>query len=242
MDDQDDVVGAEMVTIATFANAIEAEMAKNRLAEEHIPAFVLGETSGTLFSGMTNLLGSIRLQVTENNADRALAILEGESGEDIDEGPEPEPSTAIKAPEWARAPAGSAAGSTDPSIQSPPGVKEVADPDADLRGVDPDEEGDTDDEKDEDPYRVTWGPDDYAVRAWKVAGIGLLLLPPLWMLALPPVLHVYSAWYLLQLFSMPEKPSPAAKRKAYLALVIDALAIGLWPLVCCSGGLRHGFY
>jgi Putative prokaryotic signal transducing protein len=226
----------EMVTLATFANTIEAEMVKNLLADEGIPAFVIGETSGTLFSGMTNLFGEVRLLVAESNLERATAILEeDEDDEDLPETePLPEPGTAFKAGDWAREPS-SRKGTVDDSIRAVPGVKEAPEADAALRTeeVKRVKEVEKDDDEEEDAeLRVDWGPDDHAARAWKASIIGLLMFPPL--------LHLYSLSCLVQVFFGDESPSPAGLRKAVAAGIIDVLVIVVVLFLLCSGVVHFG--
>jgi hypothetical protein len=61
-----------------------------------------------------------------------------------------------------------------------------------------------------------------ARRAWRSAVIGLVVCPLL--------LHLYSAWLLLQLPWTEEPFTPAGKRLLYGALVIDILVLGLAAL------------
>jgi hypothetical protein len=68
-----------------------------------------------------------------------------------------------------------------------------------------------------------------AARAWRAAVFGLL--PPLL-----PLLHFYSAFLLFKLLGGKETLSPAAKRKAIAAAILDALVFAgvillLWHLI-----------
>lgn len=261
----------EIVTLGTFANTFEAEMAKNRLADEGIPSFVTGETSG-IFAGMTNLFGEVQLLVAEKNLERARTILE-EEPEDEPAAPErephvPESNTSIKAPEWAQEPPAKSESKAGAAVQAAPGTKETTRADADSRAGQPttvpdrsvppsepapgpagkaaskaepavqaaslissdaapapaNQQGKGDEEEEE--YRITWSADDYAARAWKAAIIGFF--------ALPPVLHFYSLWCLIRLFSMDEDLSPSGTRKLYGALAIDTLVFTFISLLCCG--------
>ncbi len=58
----------DLVTIATYITAVEADMAKARLAAEGIRAFELG---GLPFAGATG----ISLQVSPDDAERAREVL-----------------------------------------------------------------------------------------------------------------------------------------------------------------------
>jgi hypothetical protein len=61
-----------VVTIASFAFTPEAEMAKNLLETEGIPAFLAGELSANL---LNNAAGEVQLQVRAQDAQRAVAVL-----------------------------------------------------------------------------------------------------------------------------------------------------------------------
>lgn len=58
----------DLVTIATYITAVEADMAKARLTAEGIPAFAAG---GAPFAGATG----IHLQVAPDDAERAREVL-----------------------------------------------------------------------------------------------------------------------------------------------------------------------
>lgn len=65
-----------LVTIHTYGDSFEANLALNRLQAEGIQAFLLDEnmvaTGGGLYTG---LVGGIRLQVPEPDVERALSLL-----------------------------------------------------------------------------------------------------------------------------------------------------------------------
>ncbi len=82
---------------------------------------------------------------------------------------------------------------------------------------------DDEEEEEDEPGSAA---DSDATRAWRAAVIGLLLLPPL--------LHIYSAFLLLQLPWAEGALSPAGKRKALAAAVVDALVLGFVILLICS--------
>jgi hypothetical protein len=253
----------EMVTLATFANTFEAEMAKNRLAEEGIASFLMGETS--VLSGI--LFGEVRLLVQEHNLGRARAILEAESEDESTteevEPPESEPSTSIKAPDWAREPAArptvdfravsgpkiahevgqsagqptpesksaikptvptpQPAGTAEPAIQAPARISSLPEGHANPGTDTATSEHEKDDEKEEEDFRIS-NADAYASRAWKAALIGFLVLPPL--------LHIYSLWCVLQLLMTDEDLSPTGTRKLYGALLIDGLVVMFGGILC----------
>ncbi len=65
----------KLVTIAQFANYIEAEMAKQLLADYGIEAVATGENASNIYSGLPFIEGP-ELQVLERRAKEALKILE----------------------------------------------------------------------------------------------------------------------------------------------------------------------
>jgi len=229
----------DIVTLASFANPIEAELAKNRLADEGIPAVLSGEMTNAVF-GMNNFFGAVQLLVAERNLLRARAILDNEPEEDAsEEEPAPAPSTAIKARDWALPPAPAREQNpVEQNVQPAPGVTQPADRDADLlQAVGPDlqtAEPRTDirsnhgDEREQD-YKLhdAWGPDDYATLAWKSAVIGLLILPPL--------LHLYSLSCLVRLlFFQRASLSAAGMRNVVRAVLLDGLVICFVLFLLCS--------
>jgi hypothetical protein len=63
---------SRFVTVASFTSTVEAQLAKNLLESSGIAAFLAGElTANTL----TGLFGGTHLQVHEENAQRAVALL-----------------------------------------------------------------------------------------------------------------------------------------------------------------------
>src|SRR5262249_28016422 len=75
----------KLVTLTTFHSPVEAELARNRLGEEGIPAFLTDEAGAGLFGAS---LGTIKLQVVEADVCRAREVLAalreggGEGGDD----------------------------------------------------------------------------------------------------------------------------------------------------------------
>jgi len=219
----------EMVTIATFGDPIEAQVIKNRLEEEGITAFITGGESGGLFAGMGGAFGLVRLLVAEKDEERALAILDETAEEDLPDEPDTDPVTSIRAA-GGNEPDEDEDSEPDGRIQSVPGVKEAAALPRSPRGDAPAVKlADNDDDETEEP-RVDWGAEDYAARAWKAAVLGVLILPPL--------LHLYSIWCIIRLYSIDEELSPAGRRKFYGALFIDVLAVTVLPLLICAGALN----
>jgi hypothetical protein len=66
----------DLVTIATFPDGPEADLARQRLEFEGIRAFVLDEQSDGVMPFMISSTGGIRLQVAPEDASRAREILE----------------------------------------------------------------------------------------------------------------------------------------------------------------------
>jgi hypothetical protein len=64
-----------LVTVATFANSVEANLARNRLVEAGIKAFLGDEEAVNMAWYWTSALGGIKLQVPEGDVDAALALL-----------------------------------------------------------------------------------------------------------------------------------------------------------------------
>ena len=65
-------------TIAYFHSPIEAELARLKLASFEIEAHVLDEDSGVSFGGLSPSKDGVRLQVLEEDSERAVAALESE--------------------------------------------------------------------------------------------------------------------------------------------------------------------
>jgi hypothetical protein len=83
-----------LVTVMTFKNSFEAQLAKNLLEDESITSVVTGEFSSDLLLGTVLGQHQIALQVREEDAQRAVALLaevelnkdwedEAESGTDV---------------------------------------------------------------------------------------------------------------------------------------------------------------
>jgi len=65
----------DLVVVATFRTAAEAELAKEILDNEGIPAFLGNEMSANLMPYLSSDLVRITLQVSQKNADRARDML-----------------------------------------------------------------------------------------------------------------------------------------------------------------------
>ena len=64
-----------LVTIAEYASYIEAEMAKQLLADYGIEAVATGENASNIYSGMPAVGGYCKLETLEGQAEKALEIL-----------------------------------------------------------------------------------------------------------------------------------------------------------------------
>jgi Putative prokaryotic signal transducing protein len=84
----------DLVTVATFADPVEANLAKNRLEASGVRAFLANEETVDMDWLLGNALGWIRLEVGDQDADAARAVLnrqeELETSSDV--GPEKAPS------------------------------------------------------------------------------------------------------------------------------------------------------
>src|SRR4051812_45898526 len=68
----------DVVTVATYAKPEEAHLARLRLCREDIPAFVIGENTVQMAWTWTILVGGVKLQVAEEDFDRARELLKAE--------------------------------------------------------------------------------------------------------------------------------------------------------------------
>ncbi len=67
----------ELVTIATFSMAVEADLARAKLESEGIECFLADEHTVTVNWLYSQAVGGVKLQVRESDAQRALEILKG---------------------------------------------------------------------------------------------------------------------------------------------------------------------
>ena len=67
----------DLVTVATFPDVAEAELAKGRLQLEGIAAFVIDAQTAGVMPFLTGSTGGVRLQVRAENAEQAREILNG---------------------------------------------------------------------------------------------------------------------------------------------------------------------
>lgn len=88
----------DLVTVATFGDALTAEMARNRLEAEGIRAMIMDRETSAMAWHLTNAIGGVKLLVAAHDEDRAIEILDHpRSHQDADD--TGEESEAIVAPE-----------------------------------------------------------------------------------------------------------------------------------------------
>jgi hypothetical protein len=202
------------VTLVRLSSSLEAEMVKNLLEEEGIPVLVAGGATTTLFSGLGTALSHVELQVPEDRlaeAERVLAAATPKptySGDyDPDLTPDDDPDS------WTYCPgcgsevsaALDACASCGKAAEGS-GMKEPA---SRAAGSD---EGAEEIEESDGALK-----EQLADRAFRSALFGLV--------ALPPLLHIYSLWQLLRLSDYEATLSSSGRRKTAAALLIDFLAL-----------------
>jgi hypothetical protein len=65
----------DLVTVASFPDVAEAELAKERLEIEGIRAFVVGAQTAGVMPYLVNASGGVRVQVGPKDVERAREIL-----------------------------------------------------------------------------------------------------------------------------------------------------------------------
>ncbi len=76
-------MGERLVTIAQFPSYIEAELAKQQLADSGVDAVVTGANASNMYGGLP-FVGLPELQVLESRAKEALEILESSKGQELE--------------------------------------------------------------------------------------------------------------------------------------------------------------
>jgi hypothetical protein len=66
----------DLVTVATFSQLEEAQIARARLESEEIESFLSGEAMAQTLWHLTNAIGGVKLQVAPEDAGRARTILD----------------------------------------------------------------------------------------------------------------------------------------------------------------------
>jgi hypothetical protein len=80
----------DLVTVATFADPVQANLAKNRLEASGVRAFLANEEAVDMDWLLGNALGWIRLEVGDEDADDARAVLDHHDGVDASAAVAPE--------------------------------------------------------------------------------------------------------------------------------------------------------
>jgi hypothetical protein len=63
-------MSSNVIRVATYYDAVEAEFARGRLAEARIKSFLGSEATGNLFPGLSGSLGRFDLHVAEEDLER----------------------------------------------------------------------------------------------------------------------------------------------------------------------------
>lgn len=66
----------KLITIKTFDNPIDAHILKNRLEADEIECFLQDENTVAIDPLLSNAVGGIKLQTKEENAQKALSIIQ----------------------------------------------------------------------------------------------------------------------------------------------------------------------
>jgi hypothetical protein len=182
----------KLITIATFGNAVEANLARNRLETAGIRAFLADADTVDMAWQLTGAVGGIKLQIPEGDEEVALSLL-GQPLEAVSRRASGSPSRkrrkVIKLTAITR-----------------DGVRVGAE-DADEEEDDSPFGEDEDDEEEEGPSEI----DQVAERAWRGALIGILFLP----------IQLYVFGLLLHVIFSREKPSPRLRWKIVAAAAIN---------------------
>jgi hypothetical protein len=227
-------VGDKLVTVASFWDSFEADLARNRLEAAGVDAW----SADAAFVGMAwqyaNAVGGVKVQVRDRDVDRARAVLAevrdgghdspaaaaepaagGSAGAVADAGDEADgadgrqalsrdPSTGEDAALDVAARGGGEWGAADE-----PAEPVAAPPDAaDLSPADGSAGDDADDPGDPDPPDTA--RERAAERAYRAAVLGLLLVP----------LQLYVFWLVLKVFLSDDRLAPRPRRRAVVAGVI----------------------
>jgi hypothetical protein len=232
----------KFVTVASYTQPIEAQLAKGRLEDEGIKVFLTGDLTANTFSGLGGLGGQVQLQVPEADVKRAEEILAACAEEEaLDE--DWEERVEEEAGVWTCSLCGTPvddAVAVCPSCETPREAVQNAPPsitlqrrrmavqeqseegiqrrgevtkEAPLPAEMPEPEGELD-----LPKLETFLGDDLARRAFRSGLISLAFFP----------LGIYTVWLLLRLAFFSEEVSPAGIRKIYGALFLAGLNLVYW--------------
>jgi len=216
-----------LVTVERFATPFEANMAKNRLEAEGIPAFLADEqTVGNLWH-MGGALGGVKLLVPDDYIQKAMDVLTTPPDEEVFSGaqtdlPSDPDSEAIQAARTCPL-CGNQLG---PDEGPCPACGSSGENETELKTINHDPEFRDSAEEDAASDAPLPQGDELAFRAWKMAAFGLIFFP----------LTFYSSWLLIRLFLFPAPLSPEGKRKMLGALVFDVVVLILLYVVILALG------
>jgi hypothetical protein len=201
----------KLITIATFANPVEANLAKNRLETAGIRAFLADEETVDMAWQLTGAVGGIKLQIPEGDEEVALSLLEKpmEAVERRATGrPRRKTRKVIKL-------------TTAITVDGPRMVTERAEE------LEEDEEpvfgDDEDDEEEEEPSEI----DQVAERAWRGALLGILFFP----------IQLYVFGLLIHVIFARERPSPRLWWKVGVAAVVNLSVLAFLFLFLTANNL-----
>ncbi|MBI1916039.1 MAG: DUF2007 domain-containing protein [Planctomycetes bacterium] len=72
---QDDAMHQNLVTVETFSDQFQAELARQRLEQAGIPTYLNGEATTGAFVGLGRSFSTIKLEVREEDLERARELL-----------------------------------------------------------------------------------------------------------------------------------------------------------------------
>jgi len=200
----------KLVTIATFGNTVEANLAKNRLETAGIRAFLADADTVDMAWQLTGAVGGIKLQIPEGDEEVALSLLE-------------RPLDAVSrrangSPRRKQRKVIILTAITKDVLRVPAEAAEELDGD--------DEEGalGEDDDEEAEPSEI----DQAAERAWRGALLGILFFP----------IEFYVLGLLLYVLFGREKPSPALRWKVVAATGVNLLVLTFWFLFMSAYNLR----
>jgi hypothetical protein len=210
------------ITLATFTDPAEGEIACARLQDEGIAAFLTGDIAAGMFPGL-GATSIVQLQVPQADLERAREILAAcrRQAEESAHTREPWPCPRCGLPvdyETELCPSCGA-------LMVPPGDHTAA----------PDQEDEDEDEKEtsttqpEEPD--TWVGEKLATRAFRAAIAGLFLCPPL------PLAALYSLFVLGRLALHGRELSASGLVKCLVAFVLDAVVVLLCFVWLWSRGI-----
>jgi hypothetical protein len=231
----------ELVTLASFASPVAAELAKIRLGEEGIPAMLSGDNAGGLFGGA---VGLVHLLVAEKDCQRAAGVLAEFENEELET--TEDKTTAIKAKECSQQEADDDDPDADLRVRSVerdivPGPGRPSTAVGAEHAVDSQDE---DEDEEDDDLEVTYSREALATRALRVAVIGLLLSVSL---VVTPLIVFFMLWYLYvlglvrQIAKAPGSLSEAGRWKVILTLTITVPILAICALMILAMMFGIGF-